>query len=97
MVAAFLVDITVSTYYNISVKSKGGNFMNDNKTVRITGLTLTNDMPIEFKRGVCCYRKEVPCIDRLIGYKKEWILDKECPIFSQDRNYIEQHIQRKDS
>ena len=56
-----------------------------------------NDMPIEFKRGVCCYRKEVPCIDRLIGYKKEWILDKECPIFSQDRNYIEQHIQRKDS
>ena len=71
--------------------------MNDNKTVRITGLTLTNDMPIEFKRGVCCYRKEVPCIDRLIGYKKEWILDKECPIFSRDRNYIEQHIQRKDS
>ena len=56
-----------------------------------------NDMPIEFKRGVCCYRKEVPCVDRLIGYKKEWILDKECPIFSQDRNYIEQHIQRKDS
>ena len=29
--------------------------------------------------------------------KKEWVLDKECPIFSQDRNYIEQHIQRKDS
>lgn len=56
-----------------------------------------NDMPVEFKRGVCCYRKEVPCLDRLIGYKKEWILDKECPIFSQDRNYIEQHIQQKDS
>ena len=56
-----------------------------------------NDMPTEFKRGICCYRKEVPCIDRLIGYKKEWILDKDCPIFSQDRNYIEQHIQRKDS
>lgn len=56
-----------------------------------------NDMPTEFKRGICCYRKEVPCIDRLIGYKKEWILDKDCPIFSQDRSYIEQHIQRKDS
>lgn len=51
-----------------------------------------NDMPAEFKRGVCCYRKEVPCVDRLVGYKKEWVIDKECPIFTQDRNYIEKHI-----
>lgn len=52
-----------------------------------------NDMPVEFKRGVCCYRKETPCIERKTGYKKEWVLDKECPIFTQDRNYVEQHIQ----
>lgn len=56
-----------------------------------------NDMPIEFKRGVCCYRKEVPCLDRLIGYKKEWVLDKECPVFTHDREYIEKHLVRKDS
>ena len=48
-----------------------------------------NDMPTEFKRGVCCIKKEVPCTDRLIGYKLDWVLDKEIPIFTQDRNYIE--------
>lgn len=56
-----------------------------------------NDMPIEFKRGVCCYRTQVPTIERLSGYKTEWILDKECPIFTQDREYIEKHLVRKDS
>lgn len=48
-----------------------------------------NDMPTEFKRGVCCIKKEVPCTDRLIGYKLNWVIDKEIPIFTQDRNYIE--------
>lgn len=51
-----------------------------------------NNMPTEFKRGVCCIRKEVPCIDRLIGYKKEWVLDTEIPIFTQDPSYIENAI-----
>jgi tRNA(His) 5'-end guanylyltransferase len=48
-----------------------------------------NDMPTEFKRGVCCIKREVPCTDRLIGYKLDWVLDKEIPIFTQDREYIE--------
>lgn len=48
-----------------------------------------NDMPAEFKRGVCCLKKEVPCTDRLIGYKLDWVLDKEIPIFTQDRKYVE--------
>lgn len=56
-----------------------------------------NDMPIEFKRGVCCYRTQVPTTERLIGYKNEWVIDKECPIFTQDREYIEKHLVRKDS
>jgi tRNA(His) 5'-end guanylyltransferase len=51
-----------------------------------------NDMPTEFKRGVCCIKKEVPCTDRLIGYKTDWVIDKEIPIFTQDRNYIEQFV-----
>ncbi len=56
-----------------------------------------NNMPVEFKRGVCCYRAQVPTIERLVGYKTEWVLDKDCPIFTQDRKYIEKHLIRKDS
>ena len=48
-----------------------------------------NDMPTEFKRGVCCIKKEVRCTDLLIGHKLDWVLDKEIPIFTQDRNYVE--------
>lgn len=38
-----------------------------------------NDMPTEFKRGVCCRRDE----------SGKWMLDKEIPIFTQDRDYVE--------
>lgn len=48
-----------------------------------------NDMPTEFKRGVCCVKKKVECTDRLISYKMDWVIDKEIPIFTQDRDYIE--------
>lgn len=48
-----------------------------------------NDMPIEFKRGVCCVKREVECTDRLTGKKIEWVIDKEIPIFTKDRTYIE--------
>ena len=51
-----------------------------------------NDMPTEFKRGVCCVRREVPCTDRLVGYKTDWVIDKEIPIFTQDREFIEKWI-----
>ena len=48
-----------------------------------------NDMPTEFKRGVCCIKKEVRCTDLLIGRKLDWVIDKEIPIFTQDRDYVE--------
>lgn len=38
-----------------------------------------NDMPTEFKRGVCCRR----------GAEGKWELDTEIPIFTQDREYVE--------
>lgn len=47
-----------------------------------------NDMDTEYKRGICCIRKKVPCSSKLCGYKKEWVLDKEIPVFTQDREYI---------
>ncbi len=48
-----------------------------------------NDMPIEFKRGVCCYKIS---IERNGAARSEWYIDKECPIFTQDRNYIERFL-----
>jgi tRNA(His) 5'-end guanylyltransferase len=38
-----------------------------------------NDMPIEFKRGVCCRRDK----------NGKWFIDKEIPVFTQDREYVE--------
>lgn len=58
-----------------------------------------NDMPIEFKRGVCCvkeiYNTDITapgCEDCPIdatAVRTRWVLDKEIPIFTQDRNYVE--------
>lgn len=38
-----------------------------------------NDMPVEFKRGICCYRNA----------NNEWIIDTDIPIFTQNRSFIE--------
>lgn len=40
-----------------------------------------NDMPTEFKRGVCA-----------IKVNDKWTLDYNIPIFTQDREYISKHI-----
>ena len=57
-----------------------------------------NDMPTEFKRGVCCVKEEyypeaIPGYeDRPIdatSVRTRWVLDKEIPIFTQDREYVE--------
>jgi tRNA(His) 5'-end guanylyltransferase len=52
-----------------------------------------NDMPIEFKRGVCCYKR---AIEVRGAARTEWYIDKECPIFTQDRNYIERFLPKED-
>lgn len=58
-----------------------------------------NDMPTEFKRGVCCVKEihhtniTAPgcegCPIDATSVRTHWILDKEIPIFTQDRNYVE--------
>ena len=54
-----------------------------------------NDMPIEFKRGVCCVKNRHICEpygNRMLvsGAKEgEWVIDKNIPIFTQDRDYVE--------
>ena len=54
-----------------------------------------NDMPTEFKRGVCCVKNRVVCepygnrmLVNNVG-EGQWVLDKNIPIFTQDRDYIE--------
>ena len=51
-----------------------------------------NDMPIEFKRGICCYKR---AIEANGAARTEWYIDKECPIFTQDRDYIERHLPKE--
>lgn len=52
-----------------------------------------NDMPTEFKRGVCCVKEiyQDPDVDIKDGAcpRSHWVLDKEIPIFTQDRDYVE--------
>ena len=58
-----------------------------------------NDMPTEFKRGVCCVKEEYATVD-LATYsgpveavtRTRWVLDKEIPIFTQDRDYVERRF-----
>lgn len=60
-----------------------------------------NDMPTEFKRGVCCVKKEY-YPDPMPGYENcevdaklvrtRWVIDKEIPIFTQDRYYVKDKI-----
>ncbi len=58
-----------------------------------------NDMPAEFKRGVCCIKetKYEPMvrIDGNVGgvsVTTNWVLDKNIPIFTQNREYVERFI-----
>jgi tRNA(His) 5'-end guanylyltransferase len=40
-----------------------------------------NDMPVEFKRGVCCFKAP-----------GGWVLDTEIPIFTQERDYVDRWV-----
>ena len=58
-----------------------------------------NDMPIAFKRGVCCYKTTIVNIDVDMESREEtrtersnWVIDEEIPIFTQDRHYIERWV-----
>jgi tRNA(His) 5'-end guanylyltransferase len=56
-----------------------------------------NDMPTEFKRGICCIRKHVPLEtdDNSVKTRYQWVLDKKIPIFTQDRQYITRALPKR--
>ncbi len=59
-----------------------------------------NDMPAEFKRGVCCVRKNIqnPNVDIKDGFhpKNAWVIDTEIPIFTKEREYITSVLPKKE-
>jgi tRNA(His) 5'-end guanylyltransferase len=57
-----------------------------------------NDMPTDFRRGTCCIKEEyypepMPgyehCPIDATSVRTRWVLDKDIPIFTQNRNYVE--------
>lgn len=50
-----------------------------------------NDCPTFFKRGVCISRVKKE------GFNSFWELDREIPIFTKDREYVEKNLEIEDS
>lgn len=72
---------------NFSHKELQGKSCNDIQDMLMTQKSINfNDMPIEFKRGVCCRKNE----------EGKWVIDKEPPIFTQDRGYVECTFSRRE-
>ena len=85
---------------NFSHKELQGKSCNEIQDMLMTHKGINfNDMPTEFKRGVCCIKEEYPVTD-LSTYsgpiepitRTHWMLDKEIPIFTQDREYVEKNV-----
>ena len=83
---------------NFSHKELHGKSCSDIQDMLMTQKGINfNDMPTEFKRGVCCVRKNttnVIAFGQVVDTieRSHWVLDKEIPIFTQDRNYVEQQF-----
>lgn len=84
---------------NFSHKELQGKSCNDIQDMLMTQKSINfNDMPTEFKRGVCCVKEEYypevvdgyeDCPIDATTVRTRWVLDKEIPIFTQDRDYVE--------
>ena len=87
---------------NFSHKELHGKSCNDIQDMLVTKKSINfNDMPTEFKRGVCCIKEEYypnpapDCEDCPIdatSVRTRWVLDKEIPIFTQDRDYVSKYV-----
>ena len=79
---------------NFSRKELHGKSCNDIQDMLMLQKNINfNDMPTEFKRGVCCVKEGYAAVDYSgpieVVTRTRWVLDKEIPIFTQDRSYIE--------
>ena len=72
---------------NFSHKELQGKSCNDIQDMLMTQKGINfNDIQTEFKRGVCCRKNE----------DGKWVLDKDPPIFTQDRDYVERTFCRRE-
>lgn len=62
-----------------------------------------NDYPTVYKRGSCIIKvydviTQYDEVENICGYteRTKWIVDKEIPIFTQDRNYINKYVMLED-
>lgn len=84
---------------NFSHKELHGKSCSDIQDMLMTQKGINfNDMPTEFKRGVCCVKEEycpfpsggfMECDLEPETIRTRWVLDKEIPIFTQDRDYVD--------
>lgn len=58
-----------------------------------------NSFPTDCKRGSCCYKREVKkeitapnTGEKMTVNRSEWFIDKDIPIFTQDRSYVEKWL-----
>ena len=87
---------------NFPHKALQGKSCNDIQDMLMTQKGINfNDMPTEFKRGVCCIKEEYypeaapgyeDCPIDATSARTHWVLDKEIPIFTQDREYVERYV-----
>ena len=87
---------------NFPHKELHGKSCNDIQDMLMTQKDINfNDMPTEFKRGVCCVKEEYypeplpgyeDCPVDATSVRTRWVLDKEIPIFTQDRDYVERNV-----
>lgn len=82
---------------NFSHKELQGKNTNELQEILFTerGINFSNDLATHYKRGSCVIKKtytisrDVPDSPEDVYIRNTWEIDKEIPIFSQDRNYIE--------
>lgn len=58
-----------------------------------------NDFPVDCKRGSACYKTRVRETVSILNktetvevFRNRWVIDREPPIFSQERGYVEKWI-----
>ena len=58
-----------------------------------------NDFPTNCKRGSCCYKRQIEkeiiipkTKEKTIVLRNEWYIDKNIPIFTQDKEYVEKWL-----